>query len=114
MPADCEEWTSVKINSKLVNMVAKITGRVFVGPELCRNEEYLDSAINYTMDLITAVQAIKLTRPFLRPWLAPRLREVRKLDETERKAKQMLEPIVQTRRDAQANDPNWQQPDDST
>lgn len=109
---DCEDWTSVNIYSKLVKMVAKITGRVFVGPELCRNEEYLNSAINYTQDLIKAQQAVKKTRPFLRPWVAPRLAEVRKLDETERKAKQMLEPIVQARRYAQANDPDWQQPDD--
>ena len=114
MPSDCEDWTPVKINSKLVNMVAKITGRIFVGPELCRNKEYLDSAINYPTELVSAAQAVKQTRPFLRPWLAPRLPEVRKLDETERKAKQMLEPIIQARRDAQANDPDWQQPDDST
>lgn len=109
---DCEDWTSVNIYSKLLTIVAKITGRVFVGPELCRNEEYLNSAINYPIDLMAAQQAVKLTRPLLRPWLAPRLPQVQKLDETERKAKQMLEPIVQARRDAQANDPYWQQPDD--
>jgi hypothetical protein len=76
-------------------MVSKITSGIFVGPELCRNEEYLNSAINYPMDLIATQLAVKLIRPLLRPWLAPRMPEVRKLDETERKAKQVLEPIVQ-------------------
>lgn len=113
MPVECEDWTPVRINPKLVSMVAKITGRIFVGPELCHNEEYLDAAINYPVELITAAQAVKRTRPFLRPWFAPRLPEVRKLDETESRAKQMLEPIIEARCNAQANDPDWQQPDDS-
>lgn len=114
MPAGCEDWTPVKINAKLLIMVAKITGLIFVGPELCHNEDYLDSAVNYPGDVVAAAQAVKLIRPFLRPWLAPRLPEVRKLDETERKAMQMLEPVVRARRDAQENDPDWQQPNDST
>lgn len=113
MPADCKDWTPVQINSKLVHTVAKITGRIFVGPELCRNEDYLSPAINYPGEVIAAAQAVKRIRPFLRPWLAPRLREVRKLDETVKKAKTMLEPIIQARREAQADDPDWQQPDDS-
>lgn len=32
----------------LVDVVAKISGRIFVGPELCQDPEYLDSASNYT------------------------------------------------------------------
>lgn len=114
MPADCEDWTPVKINPKLITMVAKITGLIFVGPELCHNENYIDSAINYPGNVVAAAQAVKLIRPFLRPWLAPRLPELRKLDQTERKAMQMLEPIVKARRDAQAKDPDLQQPNDST
>jgi hypothetical protein len=111
MPADCEDWTPVKINAKLITMVAKITGLNLVGPELCHNEDYVDSAINYPGNVVAAAQAVKLIRPFLRPWLAPRLPELRKLDQTERKAMQMLEPIVKARRDAQAKDPDWQQPE---
>uniref|UniRef100_A0A093UP30 Ent-kaurene oxidase n=1 Tax=Talaromyces marneffei PM1 TaxID=1077442 RepID=A0A093UP30_TALMA len=113
MPADCEDWTPVKINAKLITMVAKITGLIFVGPELCHNEDYVDSAINYPGNVVAAAQAVKLIRPFLRPWLAPRLPELRKLDQTERKAMQMLEPIVKARRDAQAKDPDLQQPNDT-
>ena len=87
MLADCQDWTLVNINSKLVNMVAKITGCIFAGPELYLNQEYLASTVNYPVDLINAAQAVKRIRPLLRPWLTPRLPEVRKLDETERKAK---------------------------
>lgn len=108
----CQDWTEVCINAKLVDVVAKVSGRVFVGPELCQDPDYLDSGSNYTVDLMKAVQAIKKTRPWLRPFLAPRLPEVRKLRERERRAAEVLEPIVRSRMEAQKNDPNWQQPDD--
>ncbi|CAO2651171.1 Nn.00g094680.m01.CDS01 [Neocucurbitaria sp. VM-36] len=108
----CQEWTEVCINKKLVEIVAKVSGRVFVGPDLCQDPEYLDSGSNYTIDLMTAVQAIKRTRPYLRPFLAPRLPEVRQLRERERRAAEYLQPIVRERMEAQKNDPNWQQPDD--
>jgi hypothetical protein len=39
----CEDWTEVCINQKLVDVVAKVSGRVFVGPELCHDKDYLDS-----------------------------------------------------------------------
>lgn len=109
---ECTDWTTVNIYSKLVNMVARISGRLFVGPELCHNEDYLRLAIEYTMQLISAQLEIKQLRPLFRPWTAPRLESVRKLHTAERDAYEFLRPIIQTRRDAQKNDPDWKAPDD--
>jgi hypothetical protein len=109
---ECEDWTSISIYMKLVHMVAKITGRVFVGPELCRNEDYLDSAINYTMDVINVQQSVKLIKPWLRPILAPRLPAVKRLRKREKMAEDLLKPIVQARLDAERDDPNYKSPDD--
>lgn len=93
-------------------MVAKITGRVFVGPDLCRHKEYLDSAINYTMDVINLQQAIKQINPWLRPIRAPRLPEYSRLRRREKLAEELLQPIIDARRAAEANDPDYQRPDD--
>ncbi|KAF2689091.1 ent-kaurene oxidase [Lentithecium fluviatile CBS 122367] len=114
MPA-CEDWTAVPIYKTLVTMVAKISGRIFVGAELCRNKDYLDCAINYTMDLIDTLKAVKHTNPWLRPILAPRLPEYHRLQKRERLARDVLVPIVRARQDAEkknADNPNWQRPDD--
>ncbi|KAF2873043.1 cytochrome P450 monooxygenase-like protein [Massariosphaeria phaeospora] len=108
----CDDWTAVPIYMSLAKMVAKISGRVFVGPELCRNAEYLDGAVNFTMDLMSAQRAVKRMRPWLRPILAPRLPEVRRLRVREANATAFIRPIVQARRDAEKNDPEWQKPDD--
>jgi hypothetical protein len=69
----CEDWTEVYINQKLVDVVAKVSGRVFVGPELCQDPEYLDAGSNYTLDLMAAVTVLKKMRPWLKPFLAHRL-----------------------------------------
>lgn len=108
----CEDWTEVYINSKLVDIVAKVSGRVFVGPDLCQDPEYLDAGRNYTLNLIDSVRAVKKVRPWLRPFLAPRLPEIRRVREREEQATRFLQPIVQERMESKKNDDNWIEPDD--
>jgi hypothetical protein len=108
----CDDWTEVSINNKLVDIITKVSGRVFVGPDLCQDPEYLDCGSNYTIVLSNAVQAIKHIRPWLRPFLAPRLPEIAKLRAMEARATKHLEPIVRERMEAEKNDPNWQKPED--
>jgi hypothetical protein len=107
----CEDWTPVGIYMTLVNVVAKVSGRVFVGPELCRNEDYLDSGKFYTLDLMEAQRAVSQMKPWLRPFLANRLSQVKALRKREEVAHRFLDPIVQARREAM-NDPDWEKPDD--
>lgn len=112
MPA-CEDWTPVYIYMKLVHVIAKISGRVFVGPELCKDKDYLDAGINYTMDLITAQRQIQDIRSWLRPFLAPRLKSVQQLRKREKQARDLLAPIVAARREAEKKGgPEYQKPDD--
>lgn len=109
---ECEDWTPIPAYTTVVHMVAKITGRIFVGPDLCRSPDYLDSAVNYALDVLKAQKEIKLIHPLLRPILASRLASVRRLREREKTAGDFFGPIVQARLDAEASDPHWQEPDD--
>ncbi|KAF2740990.1 cytochrome P450 [Polyplosphaeria fusca] len=106
-----DDWTEVPIYMAIARIVAKVSGRVFVGPELYKHEDYLDAGLNYTMELISAQRAIKQMKPIWRPFLAPRLPEVRRLKERERQATSFLEPVVKARREAEKN-PDYQKPDD--
>jgi len=105
------EWTEVKIMEKLMRIIAMASGRVFVGPELCRNEDYIDSAINYTVDVLKAIQKVSTIPPWIRPFLAPRRPEVRRVQRRITEAVDFLKPIVQSRREA-SQDPEYQKPDD--
>ncbi|KAI4941240.1 hypothetical protein J4E91_010930 [Alternaria rosae] len=64
------------------------------------------------MDLTEAFTAVKSLRPWLRPFLAPRLPEIQKLRNWEQRAKDCLEPVIQQRQIAEKNDPNWEKPND--
>jgi cytochrome P450 len=108
----CDDWTEVDINDKLLDIVAKVSGRVFVGPDMCQDPEYVELARNYTVYLIEALYAIKRTRPWLRRFVGHRLPEVKRLRDVEKKATEFVEPIIRARLEAEKNDPNWQKPDD--
>lgn len=108
----CEDWTEVCINSVLVDVVAKVSGRIFVGPDLSEDPVYLDSATNYTIELMNAVQAIKKIRPWLKSIMAPRLPQVIRLRQRETQLAEYLRPVVEERMTAKSKDPNWQEPDD--
>ncbi|KAF9876376.1 cytochrome P450 [Colletotrichum karsti] len=107
------EWTEVNINSKLLRIIAMASGRVFIGPELCRDERYIDASINYTIDLMTAVHIVAFLPGFVRPFVAPFLPPVKKLHRRIVEAEAVFKPIVEARRKAkEAKSDDYQEPDD--
>lgn len=110
---DCKDWTEVTIYKTIVDIVAQVSGRVFIGAGLCEDPQYLDCATNYTLDLVNSVTAIKRLRPWLRPFMAPRLPEVRRLRQREKDLAAFLYPLIEQRREA-AKNPDWEKPDDMT
>jgi cytochrome P450 len=105
------EWTEVGIHSKLLRIVTMASGRIFIGPELCRTEAYIDAAINYTIDLMTAVHIVTLLPSWLRPIISSYLGPVRKLERRVKEAHGFLHPIIQERREA-AKVAGYEKPDD--
>lgn len=108
----CEEPTRVQIYDTLAYIVRQVSGRLFVGTELCRNSDYLDCAVKYSLEIFTAAGAIKELRPWLRPLLGSRLPEVKLLRERERKALDMMGSIMRNRQEAEKADPTWERPND--
>ncbi|KAI1793056.1 cytochrome P450 [Ganoderma leucocontextum] len=52
IPTKDAEWTTVNVMTSMQKIVARASNRIFVGLPLCRNEEYLDLAIRFTMDVV--------------------------------------------------------------
>lgn len=105
------DWTEININQKLLRIVAKVSGRIFIGPELCHAEDYIDASINYTVEVMNAVREINSLNWF-RDLRAPYLPSVRRLDRRVEQALNFLQPVVQERVNAAKNDPEWERPDD--
>ncbi|RDL30469.1 uncharacterized protein BP5553_10347 [Venustampulla echinocandica] len=58
---DCDkEWIPIKPFHNMLRIVSLVSGRVFVGPELNRNEAYIESTVNYTTSSMMAAFAQRL------------------------------------------------------
>lgn len=108
----CKDWTEVNINSKLLRIVAIVSGRVFLGPELCHDEAYINAAINYTIDVMLALRAVQGLTPWQRWLKGSSLPEVMNLDKHEEEATRFLRPVIAARRQAEKDEPGYQKPDD--
>lgn len=108
----CDDFTSVALFDKLLRVVAKVSGRVFVGPELCRTEEYIDLAINYTVDLVKATHVLHGMKHWQRVLYGNFIPTVRVLRGRSRKATDYIMPLIASRMKAAAEDPDFRRPDD--
>lgn len=100
----CSDWTPININQKLLRIVALVSGRVFLGTKVARSEAYVDAAINYTIELTNARNAVEKMRPWLRPFLASRLPEIKALETRLRAGEELLRPLVAERRNLSLTD----------
>ncbi|KAF3768858.1 cytochrome P450 [Cryphonectria parasitica EP155] len=107
-----KEFTAVPLNKHLLRVVSKVSGRIFVGPELCRTEEYIDMGINYTLDLMSAVNAISQLKPSKRDVTTFKLPEVEKLRQRQQNSYTFIKPMIEARKKAMKEDPDFQKPDD--
>lgn len=106
----CKDWTPTPIYQKLLKIVAIVSGHIFLGPDLCRREEYLYASINYTVDVFIAVRKLKAWNSMLRPIGKFFIPELTTIQEHRKKARAFLVPIIQQRRKALSN--GEQVPDD--
>lgn len=95
---------------QLLKIIAIVSGSVFIGPDLCRREEYLHASINYTVDAFRAIGKLKKWHKLLRPigqYFTP---ELKKIEEHRQKAREFLVPVISQRRAIMKN--GGQLPDD--
>lgn len=96
------EWHDVQIKDCLLQLIARISSRVFLGEQLCRNDEWLNITINYSVDLFTAAKELGIWPKPLRPivhWFLP---SVRKLRSEIADAREIITPLVVNRRSMRA------------
>ncbi|KAG8162698.1 hypothetical protein KVR01_007176 [Diaporthe batatas] len=96
----CKEWTPLTIFPILLRVVAIVSGDIFVGPDYCRHEVYLASAIDFTNDITAGAAQIKRWPKFMRGLvvklkLAP---AVNRGQGHRRRMREFLEPMVAKRR----------------
>ncbi|KAF4499445.1 Ent-kaurene oxidase [Fusarium agapanthi] len=94
---DSKEWHGVKPQEDLIRVVSRVSSRIFMGEELCRDEEWNRVSSEYTLMVFSYGVAFREYPRWLRPyihWFLPQCWAIRaKLNE----ARQCLKPHIDRR-----------------
>ncbi|RPD82683.1 cytochrome P450 [Lentinus tigrinus ALCF2SS1-7] len=96
LPTATDGWQSVEVKPAVLGILAQLNSRVFVGLPLCRNQDYLKLAIDFTVNTMKDAQTMKLTPQLFRPLVARFLTETRT---ALFKGRTYIEPLVRARRE---------------
>ncbi|ODH13825.1 hypothetical protein ACO22_06865 [Paracoccidioides brasiliensis] len=94
---DNKEWNKITIKEKFLQIVARVSSKVFLGDELCHDPKWLDITIAYTLVAFGAAEALRLwpawTRDFVH-WFLPECRQSRA---EVKKARKVIQPFLKKR-----------------
>lgn len=62
------DWRAVILKETVLDMVARLSSRVFLGRGLCREQKWLKIAKSYAVEAVLATFALRRLPPMLRPW----------------------------------------------
>lgn len=68
------------MRTSMAHIVARVSGRVFLGKDLCRNPEWLRIPVEYVINLAFGAAALRKFPKFLRPlvhWFIPQVKALR-------------------------------------
>lgn len=92
------DWHELPLRDAILRLVTRISSRVFLGEELCRNEEWLHVAQEFTLISSEASAALKQWPPFSRRFANTFLEPCRKLRTMTSNARVILDPILKQRK----------------
>jgi cytochrome P450 len=90
----CVDWTAVVMSRAAHRIATRTANRLLVGAPLCRNEEYLDMSIKYTIDVFGGADKLRAWPKFLRSTVTQFVTNVK---ERQRVARKHLIPYIKAR-----------------
>lgn len=74
-------WKPHNFACKIPYVVARLSSLVFLGEKICRDQEWINVSVNYTIDAFMAARELRLWPSVLRPlvhWFLPSTQKLRK------------------------------------
>jgi len=110
------EWTKTAMKDNILDLVARLSSRVFLGLPICRDARWLQISKDYTIDSFVAARLLRMCPELVRPvvyWLIPTCTRLRKQvadaraliqPEVERRIKKANEALAAGRKPPKASD----------
>lgn len=97
---ESDTWQTIVVKDTILELVARLSSRIFLGKSLCRNRRWLEIAKRYTVESFIASYLLRMVPSILRPiayWFIPQCRFCRK---AVRDAHTLITPEVERRKAA--------------
>ncbi|KLU92848.1 hypothetical protein MAPG_11810 [Magnaporthiopsis poae ATCC 64411] len=91
-------WFEVTIQAAALDIVARLSSRVFLGPDVCRDEKWLGITKSYTIVQNQGIYTMRLFPKFFRPIVYLFDPSCRKTRQLYYQARDIIEPVVAKRR----------------
>ncbi|KAI9148434.1 Dihydromonacolin L monooxygenase LovA 1 [Paramyrothecium foliicola] len=92
------EWKEMMLTKPILEYIARISSRVFLGEELCRNPRWLALTVEYTVTSFSAALKLNMLPLFLRPLAAIFEPDCRRTRANTKEARQLIGGIIEKRR----------------
>lgn len=95
---EASEWHAINLKATMLEVIAQLSSRVFLGPQLCRNKDWQRITIDYTVNLFMAISAVKRYPKILHriaQWIVPEARIVRT---QMAEARRLIQPVIDQRK----------------
>lgn len=104
---EAEDWTEVDIIHVFARTIARIVARIWIGPDECRNEDWLAATTDYTEAIFTTGFLLRFVPGPLRPFVAPMLPSYRTMLKSISDGRRIVQGLVAKRaKGGAANEPN--------
>jgi len=94
IPMHGDDWVKVPVVETMQRVVCATSNRVFVGTPLCRDQDYVNLNLSFTVDLVKNATILKLFPKLLRPIVA---RVISNLPSQIRQEMEFIRPMVEER-----------------
>lgn len=93
------EWHELSLKVALLDVVARISSRVFLGDQVCRDPEWLRITKEYAVSFFIAATELRLFPKPLRPYIYRFIPQCRKLMAQFEESQRIIWPVVNKRRE---------------
>ncbi|CAG8247354.1 unnamed protein product [Penicillium salamii] len=91
------EWHEVALYFSIQRLVARLSCKIFLGDEMCRNEDWLRVITDYARHSIQASDALQLWPKIVRPIVAMCMQSTRMLKKEVQAARSIMKPVLEKR-----------------
>ncbi|PNP74701.1 hypothetical protein FNYG_12037 [Fusarium nygamai] len=93
------EWRAIRLKPAILDIIARISSRIYLGDQLCRNEAWLKITKTYTTNFYTASTNLRMFPRSIRPLVHWFLPECKKLRQERKDAIGIITPLIERRRE---------------